>query len=443
MTLLFGALADDLTGGMELAAMLVAQGVRCGFVTDPEAVASLDGDLEAIVIAQKTRVVPAAEAVSAFRRGAQALLARGARQLFFKYCATFDSTDDGNIGPCAELLREMTRSRLTAFCPSFPEAGRRVFQGHLFADDMLISESPKRFDPLTPMLDPNLVRTLQRQTPVQVGLIPLQVVRAGPAGLRAHVSALEDAGIGFAIADATEPADLATLAELTWDWPLMTGNSSVGAYYPALWRKNAWLTRDSAASPLPPVTGPGVVLAGSCADRSIAQLRAFERERPVHWIDVERAIGGADVVGEALAWARRYLQGHADGPVAIATSAQADVIKRIQARIGKHAAAAFAEDILGQLAKRLREAGVTRFVVSGGETSGAVLAHLGIDRLQVGPYAGPGIARAVALDGESALALCLKSGKLGPEDMLLPMLQSMQDASIAHSPSRLSTQEIS
>ena len=144
MALLFGALADDLTGGMELAAMLVAHGVRCGFVTRPEALAEIGDDFDAVVIARKTRVVPAADAVAAFEAGARALLERGARQLFFKYCATFDSTDDGNIGPCADLLRELTGAKLTAFCPSFPEAGRRVFQGHLFADQMLISESPKR-----------------------------------------------------------------------------------------------------------------------------------------------------------------------------------------------------------------------------------------------------------------------------------------------------------
>ncbi len=429
MALLFGALADDLTGGMELAAMLVAQGVRCGFVTRPEGVAALPDDLQAVVIAQKTRVVPAADAVAAFERGAKVLLARGARQLFFKYCATFDSTDAGNIGPCADLLRELTGARLAAFCPSFPEAGRRVFQGHLFADQMLISESPKRFDPLTPMLDPNLVRVLQRQTQTRVGLIPLQVLHAGPAGAREHARALEASGIGFAIADAATPADLAAVAELTWDWPLMTGNGSVAAYYPALWRQNGWLANEAmamaTATQLPAIDGPGVVLAGSCADRSIEQLHAFAQERPVRWIDVEQAIDGADVVGDALAWAMENLP---QGPVAIATSARADIVERIQARLGKHEAAAFTEKILGQLARRLRDAGVTRFVISGGETSGSVLEHLGIEALRVGPYAAPGIARAVAHDGGGPLALCLKSGKLGPAGMLLPMLHSMQGA---------------
>jgi uncharacterized protein YgbK (DUF1537 family) len=422
MTLLFGGLADDLTGGMELAAMLTAGGVRCALVTNPERVPELGAAFDAIVIAQKTRVIPAAAAVEAFRAGARVLQARGARQLFFKYCATFDSTDAGNIGPCADVLREMTGAALTAFCPSFPEVGRRVFQGHLFYDDMLISESPKRLDPLTPMLDPNLVRTLQRQTRIRVGHIPHQAVRGGLATLRDQADALRAAGIPYAIADATEPADLQALAALTWDWPLMTGNSSIAAYYPALWRQHGWLATGSAPAPLPAVKGPAAVLAGSCADRSLEQLRAFERERPVHWINVERAIDGVDVVAEAAQWARDHFAG---GPIAIATSAQAQTVAGVQARLGKHGAATLAEDILGQVAVRLRAAGVRRFVVAGGETSGSVLQHLGLEQLRVGPYVGPGLARAVST-GEAPIALCLKSGKLGPVDMLLPMLASME-----------------
>ncbi|MDB5819055.1 MAG: serine kinase [Rhizobacter sp.] len=423
MSLIFGALADDLTGGMELAAMLVSQGVRCGFVTDPAGVAALV-DVDAIVVAQKTRVVPAAHAVRAFELGARALQRRGARQLFFKYCATFDSTDDGNIGPCADLLRDMTGAAQVLFAPSFPEAGRRVFQGHLFADDMLISESPKRFDPLTPMLDPSLVRTLQRQTPTRVGLVPQQVVRSGLAALQQHSRALLEAGIGFAIADAAMPDDLAALAELSCEWPLMTGNSSIAYYYPPHWRRLGWLSSDAVASELPSVNGPAVVLSGSCAERSLDQLLAFERERPVLRLDLERAIDGVDVVAEAMGWACSAL---AHGPVAIGTSAPPDQVARVQARIGKHEAAALGEGILGRLAARLVEAGVRRFVVSGGETSGSVLEHLGVGRLQVGRYVAPGVARAVST-GETPIAFCLKSGKLGPVDMLLPMLASMEAA---------------
>lgn len=417
MSLVFGAVADDLTGGLELAAMLVAAGVPCAFATTPPERL----DEPAIVIGRRTRVADPAMATADIRQMGQWLRDRGARQLFFKYCATFDSTPTGNIGNCADVLRELTGSRLSAFCPSFPEAGRRVFQGHLFADDRLISESPKRHDPLTPMTDPDLVRVLQAQTPTKVGLIPQQIVRAGLDAMAAHCNRLAAAGIGFALADAAVPDDLAALAALTVDWPLMTGNSSIAAYYPALWRQRALVDPQLHAPRLAPVPGPGVVLAGSCADRTRRQLEVFGEQRPVMMLDLVE--GDAErLVSAALDWAVPRL---AEGPIAIATSAGPEAVAAAQARLGQRQAASLAEEVLSRLAEAFRQIGVTRFLICGGETSGAVLDRLAITSLQVGAYRAPGISQAVA-EGPAPLAFCLKSGKLGPEDMLLPMLASME-----------------
>lgn len=417
MSLVFGAVADDLTGGLELAAMLVAAGVPCAFATAPPERL----DEPAIVIGRRTRVADPALATADIRQIGQWLRDHGARQLFFKYCATFDSTPAGNIGNCADVLRELTGSKFTAFCPSFPEAGRRVFQGHLFADDRLISESPKRHDPLTPMTDPDLVRVLSAQTPTKVGLIPHQVVRAGLDAMAAHCDRLIAAGIGFALADAAVPDDLAALAALTVDWPLMTGNSSIAAYYPALWRKQALVDPLLHAPRLAPVPGPGVVLAGSCADRTRRQLEIFGEQRPVLMIDL--IASEADrLVTEALDWAMPRL---AEGPIAIATSAGPEAVAAAQSRLGQRQAALLAEEVLSRLAEAFRAAGVTRFLICGGETSGAVLDRLGITSLRVGAYRAPGISQALA-EGPVPLAFCLKSGKLGPEDMLLPMLASME-----------------
>ena len=418
MALLFGAIADDLTGGLELAAMLRAHGVGCDFVSDPDALDPAS-EAEAIVIALRSRVAPRAQAVVRFEAAATRLIERGARQIFFKYCATFDSTDDGNIGPCADLLAERTRAPLTLFCPSFPEAGRRVFQGHLFVDDQLLSDSPKRHDPLTPMTDPNLVRVLQRQTATRVGLLAHPTVRAGLAAMNARCAALRGEGKAFAIADAATPADLAALADLTVDWPLMTGNSSVAAYYPKLWRERG-LSAAFVKPTLPPITGDAVVLAGSCAERTITQLESFAAHRPVRFIDLIET-DADDAVRDAVAWALPRL---AWGPVAIATSAAPDVVRGVQARWGQREAAGLAEVILGRIAVQLRAAGVSRFLIAGGETSGAVLEYLNIRRLRVGAYKAPGVSQAVS-NGEAPVALCLKSGKLGPEDMFLPMLDSM------------------
>ncbi|CDX32643.1 conserved hypothetical protein [Mesorhizobium plurifarium] len=418
---IIGIVADDLTGGMETAAMLVALGVDCGFVTRPALVRHF-ANSPAVVVAQKTRVVPAAEAVRKSEDAAQRLLDIGVRRLFFKYCATFDSTDDGNIGPVADRLLALTRASQTGFCPSSGDLARSVFQGHLFVGAQLVSESPKRFDPLTPMIDPNLVRVLQRQSKLPVGLLPHNVVRAEPSIRQAYVDQLVAQGIRHVIMDAIYADDLAAVAALTVDWPLMTGNAPVIRHYPALWRKRGWLDDAPPKRPLPAVESPGVVLAGSCAERTLEQLAAFEQARPVHRIDIASA-GSVDAAVEtALAWAGTHLEG---GPIAIATSAGPEQVNTAQARHGREGAASFAEAILGRLSVELRKRGVRRFLVAGGETSGTVVEQLGIDRLRIGAYQGPGIARATTEDGE-IVALSLKSGKLGPVDMFLPTLESMR-----------------
>lgn len=428
--MILGGLADDLTGGLELAAMLVAQGVPSLLVTSATAVYPVC-DAQAVIVAQKTRIAPATEARDRFNAAAEVLLACGARQLFFKYCATFDSTDRGNIGPCIEVLMQRTGSRFTACCPTFPEYQRAVFQGHLFVADRLVSESAKRDDPVTPMRDPDLVRVLQRQTNQRVGLIGHADVRAGAAAITQRVAALQANGVSCAIADAAVHADLQQLAAATVDWPLMTGGSSLAAHYPPLWRERGWLAAGVTPVTLPMVAGPGVVLAGSCAEQTRRQLEHFAVTHPVLALDLEAYSLGHDVVADALAWAVARVSKQ---PVALSTSAEPAAVELLQARLGVAAAAALAEQLLGRIAAGLRDAGVRRFVVAGGETSGAVLEHLGVERLRVGPFAGPSLP--LALDeGRAAadpLILCLKSGKLGPVDAFSVALEAMATGVVLH-----------
>lgn len=420
--MILGGLADDLTGGLELAAMLVAEGVPTLLLTSADAIDPV-GTAAAVVIAQKTRIAPAAEASAHFEAGAKALLAHGARQLFFKYCATFDSTDSGNIGPCIDVLMPHTGAGFTACCPTFPEYQRAVFQGHLFVGDRLVSESPKRDDPVTPMRDPDLVRVLQRQTRRRVGLISQTDVRAGTAAITARVAALRAEGVQCAIADAALHEDLAQLAAATVEWPLMTGGSSIAAHYPALWRQRGWLGHGSLPAPLPPVRGPGVVLAGSCAEQTRHQLAHFGQTHPVLQLDLLAYAHGHDVVADALAWAQPHL---ATQPVALSTAATPEAVAQLQAALGVARVAALAEDLLGRIAVGLRASGVRRFVVAGGETSGAVLAHLGVARLQVGPFAAPSLPLALdTRDAADPLVLCLKSGKLAGLDAFTVALDRM------------------
>lgn len=416
----FGVIADDLTGGMETAAMLVAEGVRCAFVTDAAAVSEV-GPVNAIVVAQKTRVIAADEAVSKSRSAAMALIDAGVRQLFFKYCATFDSTDQGNIGPVADMLMEVTGAPYTVFCPASPALKRTVYNGHLFLGTQLISESPKRHDPLTPMTDPDLVRVLQRQTAKNVGLLAHPAISAGGAVLAEAVSERVQSGTRYFITDTIYDADLANIAALTRDCVLVTGNATIVPFYPPLWRASGVLSSSRHQARLPAVHGKGIVLAGSCAERTMEQLAAFESAHPVLRIDLSGAGNAGAAVEHALTWALPKLE---NGPVAITTSSAPSAVAAAQARYGRDGAARLAEQILGDIAVAVHRAGVRRFVVAGGETSGAIVERLGIRRLDVGAYGGPGIGTATT-DGADPCAFCLKSGKLGPVDLFARALNDM------------------
>lgn len=411
--LLLAGISDDFTGGLELASMMARDGLRSRMLTVLARPADL-ADLDVAVVALKSRVAPAAKAVRDVGRAAELIAGRGARQVFFKYCATFDSTPRGNIGPCADALADRLDAAFVGFCPAFPDVARRVYQGHLFAADQLISESPKRNDPLTPMRDPNLVRVLQRQTSHKVGLLRHEDVTAGPAALRDRVARLAQAGVRYAICDATSNADLAALAEICIDWPLMTGGSSVAEHYPALWR-----ARGLAGAPKPPVAlrpvgGPAVVLAGSCAEQTAVQLAYFGRRHPVFTLDLLEVAADRETLARTIAAARAAL---ADGSIAIAAATAPDAVAAAQRRFGRRGAARRVERLLGGLATVLRGDGIRRFVIAGGETSGAVLEALGVAALDIGPYRGPGMARAVTC-GPDPISFHLKPGKLGTEDML-------------------------
>ncbi len=422
--MVFGAIADDLTGGVELAGMLAAGGARVALVTDADAVAqaAAEGEADAIVVALRIRVAPRAAAVAAVQAAGVALHAAGARQLFLKYCATFDSTDDGNIGPAADALRDIAAPEWVLFCPSFPAVERTVFRGHLFVGDQLVSNSPKRFDPLTPMTDPDLVQVLGRQTRTRVGLLSAPVVAKGGQAVQAHMAALARAGTPYAIADATNEDDLRTLAQASVTCSLVTGGSSIAAYYPAIWRSLGWIAHEAPAV-LPPADGRAAVIAGSCAARTQEQVAAFAQDHPVHAIDLLSEAGPDSLVAAALDWAASRL---AAGPVGFTSAPDDQRVAAAQAAFGPIAAARRAEAVLGGIAAGLVRLGVRRLMVAGGETSGAAVAALGARRLQIAPYVAPGIGLCRAT--ESGVTLCLKSGKLGEVDMFARVLRQMQGA---------------
>ncbi|POX42676.1 hypothetical protein C3486_03640 [Streptomyces sp. Ru73] len=421
MGIRLGCIADDFTGATDLANNLVRAGMRVVQLIDvppvgpdrttaekaaadrstaartaAEQVVDADAmnadamnvdamDADAVVIALKSRTVPAAEAVEASLRALDWLRSAGAEQIYFKYCSTFDSTPAGNIGPVTEALLDALGSDFTIATPAFPDNGRTVFKGHLFVGDVLLSESGMRDHPLTPMTDSNLVSVLGAQTTRAVGLIDHTVVADGPQAIRERIGALRAEGRGMAVVDAVSNDDLVRLGAAVKGMPLVTAGSGLAIGLPANWG----VKPSPAAAQLPPAGGHAAVIAGSVSAATNRQVRAFlDTGRPAFSVDPLRIADGEDVAAQALEFAAAHL---ADGPVLVYSTEAPEAVRTVQGRLGAAEAGELVERTLARVARGLVELGVRRLVVAGGETSGAVVQALGITGLRIGPQIDPGV----------------------------------------------------
>ena len=408
---LLGAIADDLTGATDLCNTLVRDGMRTVQTVGIPPADFAVPDADAIVVALKSRTIPAGEAVAQSLAALDWLRAAGTRRFFFKYCSTFDSTDAGNIGPVADALRDRLGAASALACPAFPETGRAVFQGHLFVGDVLLSDSPMRDHPLTPMRDPSLVRVLQRQTPHRVGLLAYPDVDAGAARIAERLAALAASGHRHVVVDALCDRHLRDIGEAAADHPLITGGSGVARGLPAAYRRRAWLADNPGADDLPAISGAAAVLAGSCSAATLRQIAAFAAAgHPTLKLSPHELATDPGSVRRALDWAAARLGA---GPVLVHASAPADEVAAAQAALGKERAASAVEAAMASLAQGLVAAGVRRLVVAGGETSGAVTAALGFHALRIGRQIDPGVPWTSTIGGQVPLSLALKSGNFG------------------------------
>lgn len=408
-----GCIADDFTGATDLANNLVRAGMR---VAQTMGVPQMPVEgVDAIVVALKSRTAPVAEAVADALQAARWLRAQGAAQMYFKVCSTFDSTPAGNIGPVAEALMELLGARMVPVTPAFPENARTVYQGHLFVDEQLLSDSSMRQHPLTPMLDSSLVRVLQAQLDARagrrVGLVNHAVVAQGASAVRARLSALETQGASFAVLDAIDNGDLLVLAEAVQDAPLLVAGSGLAIGLPRL----LGLQPNAQAAQLPAARGARAIVSGSCSVASNAQVAAFKAAGGAAYaLDPLRGDGGADLAAQALAWALPRLE---RGPVLVHATAEPAAVREVQNRLGVQRAGALLEDALAAVAVDLVRAGVGQLIVAGGETSGACAQALGIAQLRIGAQIDPGVPWCYA--EPVRLHIALKSGNFGGVDFFM------------------------
>ena len=408
--LLLGCIADDFTGATDLANNLVRAGMRV-VQTIGVPNAPLSAEVDAVVVALKSRTISPQDAIDQSLQALQWLQGQGAQQIYFKYCSTFDSTAQGNIGPVTEALMHALQTDFTIATPAFPDNGRTVFKGYLFVGDVLLNESGMQHHPLTPMVDANLVRVMQAQCKSKVGLLSHKTIVQGTASIGQEITNLKQQGVRIAIVDAVSNDDLMRLGPALKGMPLVTAGSGVAIGLP----QNFGLSPTPQASVLPKASGLQAVVSGSCSQATNRQVANFKASgRPTFLIDPLHLKGSwEDLVQEALAWAQGHL---ATGPVLVYSTATPESVQAVQSELGVEAAGHQVEQALAAIARGLLQQGVHQLVLAGGETSGACVQALSIEQLQIGPQIDPGVPWCHAHTPMGGVHITLKSGNFGTDD---------------------------
>jgi uncharacterized protein YgbK (DUF1537 family) len=407
-----GVIADDMTGATDVALMITKAGMdTIQTIGVPDMARGLP-EADAIVVALKSRTIAPHDAVAQSLLACRALRAGGARQILFKYCSTFDSTPQGNIGPVADALADELGADIAIVCPAFPANGRAIFQGHLFVGAQPLDESPMKDHPLTPMHDSNLVRLMAAQTRRKVRLVPFAIVAAGADAVRSELRRLAQDGVRYAVTDAISDADLVALGHAVAGAPLVTGGSGIALGLPA----NLPAATHRAPAPFAAPAGRMAIVAGSCSAATREQVAAAKEAGAPHRAIDPAALARGDATPESLAaWA---LTQDAAKPALIYSTADPSSVAATQEKFGRTAAGEMIERAIAETAARLVRGGVTRLVVAGGETSGAVIQALGIRALAIGPEVAPGVPWTRVTDGPD-IAVALKSGNFGARDFFM------------------------
>lgn len=421
MPITLGCIADDFTGATDLANMLVKGGLKTiqllGTPSKNDVVPSVD----AVIIALKTRTIPVEDAIEQSLQAMNWLKNAGAKQFFFKYCSTFDSTDEGNIGPVIDALMAGLETQFTIACPAFPETERTIFKGHLFVGDKLLSDSPMKDHPLTPMTDSNLVSTLSRQTSQKVGLVEYTNISGGPSEIKKAFNQLQKEDVAIAVTDVLNDEHLYFLGEAVKDFKLITGGSGIALGLPSQLKSQENHKEETTVHKLPEVLGKELILSGSCSEMTLAQVNEFSKKYCTLKLNPVELAESNSALDNAVDW---VIQAKGKKPILVYASAPPDAVKEVQQRLGRDLASSTVENALAKIARAAVQNGFRRIVVAGGETAGAVVSKLGIKGIMIGEQIDPGVPTTVSI-GNPSIGLVLKSGNFGSADFFEKALKVM------------------
>ena len=414
MTIKLGVIADDFTGATDIAGFMVQNGWKVvQLLNEPDSSTPVPDDVDAIVISLKSRSCLVDEAINASVNACHWLTEiAGCKQIFFKYCSTFDSTEKGNIGPVTDALMKALNSDLALVCPALPVNGRTVAHGHLFVNGQLLNESGMQHHPVTPMTDANLMRLMEKQSQGKAGLVELSTVRQGAESISKQLAVLKQQGIKYAVIDSMTMDDLLPIAKAVSAMPLLTGGSGLGAALASVNSGSDWgnITLRGAK---PEAEGrKTIILSGSCSVMTNKQVQRYQQTAPAKILDVGECINNPHYAEELTDWVVAQKTTHL-APLLYATQSP-EILQQIQQRYGAAIASEAVENVFGKVVILLKNSGFNTFIIAGGETSGKVVQSLGAHQLSIGAAITPGVPWVQDLASGDWLAL--KSGNFGQEN---------------------------
>ena len=422
MTTFLGCIADDFTGATDLASMLARSGVNVSLrigvpLSTPENTAEIE------VIAMKTRSISASKAIEESLSALKWLKEAGAKKYFFKYCSTFDSTAEGNIGPVSEALMNELKVDQTIYCPAFPENGRSIYMGNLFVGQKLLSESSMKDHPLTPMNDSNLMRLLSAQVSRRVGLADRIIVNSGVNSLKEKLISLKENDVPHVIVDAVADTDLDTIASACQDMDFITGGSALAMPLAEFYKASGKISANDNSFMNKKLNTGSIILSGSCSEMTIIQVKNFiQRGAAAFQLDpIDLAENG---IKKVLDWLSS--QDFTKNIIIYATS-DPDTVKKVQAELGVDMAGKIVEQGLSECAIAARELGIKNFIIAGGETSGAITKALNVRQLDIGIEIAPGVPWTFSGKRNNQIALSLKSGNFGSEEFFTEALSKLEN----------------
>lgn len=408
--MIIGCIADDFTGAGDAASYLSRGGMETlMFNGVPEDESDYSEVCDAIVVALKTRTAEKETAVRETLQAVRWLSRQGTKQYYLKYCSTFDSTPEGNIGPTADAVLDALDAERAVICPALPENGRIVVGGSLYVNGVPLDESPMKDHPLTPMWDHRIKNLMECQSRYRCIETGMERAEAGEfvslAGERVYY-----------IPDYKDEQDGEKIAEIFGDDLFLTGGSGLLEKLAEHWIGGEKRKREA----YPPVGGRTLLLAGSCSEMTRKQIAFFQ------------ASGGKSlkVDPEAL------LEGAADSIVDLEDPGGSEMlllyssdtpenVKKVQEK-GKELAASAIEQFFASTAVLAYQKGCRKIVVAGGETSGAVIRALGFSRYIVGESIAPGVPVLIPME-DRKVRLVLKSGNFGAEDFFIRAIKRISE----------------